>query len=197
MTLQELLGKDYKDDMTIDDINNAIAKREFVDSSTIAPSVDKSLYDKIASQLAEAKRELKATQQSTMTDNEKLQLALKEAEATKEEYERKTVRLEVEKHFIQNGLSDDDYSPFIEDIVTSDASKSIALTDNIIKLIKAQSEKATQEYKNNLREKLPKMPKGKGDEQLTEEEFKKMTLTEKMKLKAENPEQYKILNGGN
>ena len=56
MELKELLGNDYKDGMTAEEISAAIANKTFIDKSTLPPSVSKETFDKTAAELAKIKR---------------------------------------------------------------------------------------------------------------------------------------------
>jgi uncharacterized coiled-coil protein SlyX len=70
MDLKTLLGDDYKDGMTIEEINAALADKNFVDSSTLPKSVSKEVFDKTASELAAVKKKLRELQESSMTAEE-------------------------------------------------------------------------------------------------------------------------------
>lgn len=68
MDLKEVLGENYRDDMTLADVEAALSGLDLVDRSTAtAGTVSKATFDKTASELAAAKKELKAK----MTDDEK------------------------------------------------------------------------------------------------------------------------------
>lgn len=58
MDLMTLLGDAYKENMTLDEVNAALAGRDMIDRSELTANyVSKKLFDKTASQLAEAKRQ--------------------------------------------------------------------------------------------------------------------------------------------
>ena len=59
MDIKTLLGDTYKEGMTIDEINAALADKNFVDPTTLPKSVTKDVFDKTASELAKVKKELK------------------------------------------------------------------------------------------------------------------------------------------
>ena len=50
MELKDLLGDKYRDDLTIEEINALLADKNFVDPSTLPKSVEKSVFDKTASE---------------------------------------------------------------------------------------------------------------------------------------------------
>ena len=50
--IQSLLGEDYREGMTVEEINAVLANRQFVDPTTLPKSVEKTIFDKTASELA-------------------------------------------------------------------------------------------------------------------------------------------------
>lgn len=120
MDIKELLGDAYKEGMTIEEINTALADKNFVDPSTLPKSVSKELYDKTSSELAKYKKENEDLKSASLTDNEKLQKALGDAETARLDFVKKSVRLDVEKVFVDGGLTEDEYKDIIDGIVTAD-----------------------------------------------------------------------------
>ena len=55
--LKTLLGDQFKEGMTIEEITAALADKTFVDPSTLPKSVTKDIFDKTASELAKAKKD--------------------------------------------------------------------------------------------------------------------------------------------
>lgn len=60
--IKTLLGDAYQEDMTIDQINEALAAKEFVDQGVLKDYVPKATFDKTASEAADFKKKWKATQ---------------------------------------------------------------------------------------------------------------------------------------
>ena len=60
--LRSLLGEEYKEDMTLDDIEKALEAKELVEKSAMAGFVPKSLLDKASSEASDYKKRWKATQ---------------------------------------------------------------------------------------------------------------------------------------
>lgn len=195
MNIKELLGDAYKDDMSIEEINTALEGKNLVDASELPPTVSKSTYDKTASELAKAKSRISELENANLSDNEKLKKALEDAKKVKDEYNRKSIRLDVENVFVSGGLKEEDYKGVIDSIVTDNAETSVETAKNLISLITNQKKAAEQAVKKEFQDALKKPPAG-GDGALTKEDFDKMNLTEKAKFKAENPEQYNLLFGG-
>ena len=69
--LKTLLGDAYKEGMTVDEINKALADKDLVDRSTLPKTVLKETFDKTASELAELKKKFKTLEESSMTAEEK------------------------------------------------------------------------------------------------------------------------------
>jgi len=60
--LKTLLGDAYQDGMSFEEINEALAEKEFVDKGILEGYVSKSTFDKTASEAAEYKKKWRATQ---------------------------------------------------------------------------------------------------------------------------------------
>lgn len=196
MDLKSLLGDAYKEGMTIDEIEAAIADKTFVDPSSLPPSVAKSQFDSKVSELAATKKELENLKNQNLTDEQKVQQALADAKQAESDFKKKSVRLDVEKIFVSAGLEQKDYDSFIDGIVSEDSSASTELAQKLVTMLDSQKKATESAVRKELRGKLPDPPSG-GDGSVTKEAFDKMSVTEKMKLKAEHPEIYKELNGGN
>lgn len=96
-----------------------------------------------------------------LTDAEKIQRALKEADDTKSEYAKKTNRLDVEKILISAGLNEEDYSGLIDGIVSEDAEKSKSMATSLANMLNKQKEATEQKVKEELMDKT-KTPGGTG-----------------------------------
>ena len=75
MELKELLGTNYREGMTVEDIAAALKDLNLVDPATLEPSVSKSTFDKTASELATLKKQAK----ERMTADELAKAAQEEA----------------------------------------------------------------------------------------------------------------------
>lgn len=196
MNISELLGEAYKEGMTVEEINAALADRNFIDPATQPESVPKTMFDAKTAELSKLKKELSALKNQSLTDEQKLKEALKEAEKAELNFRKQSVRLAVEKTFVSAGLEQKDYEGFIDGIVTEDEDTSLALSKSLIEMVTKQKKAAENEVRKEFRKKLPDLPGG-GDGSVTKEDFNKMSLTEKMRYKSENPEQYNQFFGGN
>lgn len=196
MNIQELLGEAFKEGMSIEEINTVLADKNFVDPSTLPPSVSKEVFDKTASELATAKKTIGELKSASLTDEEKLQAALDAAQAKEDEFNRKSIRLDVEKVLVQGGLSESDYKDVIDGFVTTDKDASLRFANSLVDMVATQKQNAAEAVKSELQGLLTPPPKG-SESEVTKETFDKMSVSEKMKFKIENPDAYKEIYGGN
>lgn len=198
MDIKGLLGDAYREGMTIEEINAALADKEFVDPTTLPKSVSKELFDKKVSELAKFKKDYEDLKNTTLTDEEQRQKVLEDAENARKDYLRKSARLDVEKVFVEGGLTHDDYKDIIEDIVSEDAEKSVTLAKTLMSVISNQKTATEKAVKSELLKGSPKPPAGKGSEGMTLDKFRKLSTSERAEFYTQHPEEYKKLyDGGN
>ncbi len=196
--IQTLLGDEYREGMTIEEINAVLANRQFVDPTTLPKSVEKSVFDKTASELAKTKKELAEIKATSMSDDEKVREAIAKAESKEKEFTAKLNRLDVEKLFAAEGLTEADYAELIDGIVSEDAEKTMKLANNVLSMVKSQKTAAEKALKAELLKKTPKPPAGGGDYKgISLADFRKMSPQERYQFSVNNPEEYKKLYGGN
>lgn len=160
--IQSLLGEAYREGMTVEEINAALANRQFVDPATLPKSVEKSVFDKTASELSKVKKELAQMKDASMSDDEKVQAALAAADAKEKEFSAKLNRLEAEKLFVAAGLTQDDYADVLDDIVSEDTEKTMKRAQNTLALITGQRTAAEKALRAELMRGTPKPPAGQG-----------------------------------
>ena len=195
MELREPLGNDYRDGMTVEEIAAALSSKTFVDAATLPPSVSKETFDKTASELAKLKRENTELKNAGLSDAEKLQKALADAEAERKSYTLKSNRLEAEKIFAEAGISEKEYSSFVDTIVGEDSAASVSAAKAIAKMVSAQREAAGAAKQKEI---LDKTPKGgeHTETKMTLDEFRKLSPSERYQFSQKNPEEYKSLYSG-
>lgn len=195
MELRELLGNDYRDGMTVEEIAAALSSKTFVNAATLPPSVPKETFDKTASELAKLKRENTELKNAGLSDAEKLQKALADAEAERKSYTLKSNRLEAEKIFAEAGISEKEYSSFVDTIVGEDSAASVSAAKAIAKMVSAQREAAGAAKQKEI---LDKTPKGgeHTETKMTLDEFRKLSPSERYQFSQKNPEEYKSLYSG-
>lgn len=182
--LKTLLGDKYTDGMTIEDILKLEVEEPHIDMSKF---VSKELFDKSASEIANYKKQLRAN----MSETE--QKALADAEEKKALQER-IAQLENEKTIAENskGLVAIGY-----DDKTANEVATAFMNGDFNAVIQAQAKFVDAQKKsviaNAVKEtSIPPTDNGNGNV-ITKEQFKKMSLSEQMKVYQETPELYNEL----
>ncbi len=162
MDLKTLLGDDYKDGMTIEEINAALADKNFVDSSTLPKSVSKDVFDKTASELAKTKKELRKLQEDTMTAEEKLNAETEKAKELQSTYAKELAKLKAKEIFVEAGLIEKDYASLLDAVVSEDEEVTTTRAKAMVDVINAQKQAVEQAVKAELLKGTPKPPAGGG-----------------------------------
>lgn len=89
-------------------------------------------------------------EEAGLTDEQKVQKALKDAEDAKADYAKKTNRLDAEKILVAAGLTEEDYKDLIDGIVSDNADTTKSMATNLANLITKQKESAVQKTKEEL-----------------------------------------------
>lgn len=160
MDIQTLLGESYKEGMTIEEINAAIADKNFVDPTTLPKSVSKEQFDKTASEAAKYKKELEALTAASMSEEQKRQLAIEEAAQAKSTYAKALSKLRAQEILTAAGLTEKDYSSIIGNFVSEDEETTKASTKAFVDLLTAQKEAASKALKAELLKNTPNPPNG-------------------------------------
>ncbi len=191
MDIKGLLGDAYREGMTIDEINEALADKNFIDPETLPKSVSKELFDKKTSELSKALKRIGELENSKLTDDEKNQKILEDAENARIDYLRKSTRLDVEKVFVEGGLVSEDYAEIIEGIISEDTEKSVALAKTIMSAISNQKTATEKAVKSELLKGSPKPPAGGGKTLTVDDIMKIKDSAERQSAIAENIELFK------
>ena len=191
MNLKELLGDAYREDMTIEEVEQAMKDLNLVEPSTLPKSVSKEVFDKTASELARYKRELKELQEESMTAEEKLKLELEKATEAQAKYAKELSKLRATEIFVTAGLSEEDYTPLIDIVVSEDEEVTKVRAKSMVDVIASQKKATEKAVKAELLKGTPKPVGGDPDQGMTAEQFRKLSLLDKQKFAIENPEVYK------
>lgn len=92
---------------------------------------------------------------SKMTDEEKKSAEKEEMANKLHQYQMDLNRLEVEKIFESNGLSEEDYKTILPNIIGNDRESSIASANAFVTILKNNTEKVTQATKQDLLKQTP------------------------------------------
>ena len=151
--LKELLGDAYKEDMTLEDINTALAERELVDKSQFNGFVPKSLLEKANSEAADYKKKWKAAS----SEQEQKQIEDAERQAQIEE-ELKTLRraskvAEYEKQHLALKYEEKEAREIAEALCDGDM-------ETVFRLQKKHEEALQKSIKADLMKDMPTPPAG-------------------------------------
>ena len=101
-------------------------------------------------QLRDDSAAYKKLQEANLTDAEKIQKALADAEASKLDFVKKSNRLDIEKILVAAGLDEEDYKDLIDTLVSDDSEKSKAAATAFASLVSKQKEAAVQKTKEEM-----------------------------------------------
>jgi len=116
---------------------------------------------KVLKQLQEESAAYKKLQEAGLTDEEKIQKALKDAQEAKVSFAKQVSKLEVEKILVAAGIAEEDYKDLIGGIVTEDAEASKKQANAISAMLKKQKEATEKTLKEQLMDKT-RLPGGNG-----------------------------------
>ena len=177
MELRDLLGEDYREGMTAEEIATALSTKNFVNKETL---------DKTASDLAKVKKDMK-TNEGTLTER---------LEAQRQQIEQLTVkanRQEAASILAGNGMAKEAYDTFLDGIVTTDAEKTTAVATAIAAAFKAYGEATANKVKGELAAGVKVPSQAPAETAMTKEAFGKLTFAEQVQFKNDNPTEYAAL----
>ena len=160
MNLKELLGDAYREDMTLEEVEQALEGINLVDPDKLPKSVSKEVFDKTASELARLKKELKELQEKNMTAEEKLKLELEKAAEAQAQYKRELAKLRAREIFVTAGLSEEDYTPLIDIVVSEDEEVTKVRAKSMVDVIASQKKAVEKTVKAELLKGTPKPEPG-------------------------------------
>lgn len=177
MELRDLLGEDYREGMTAEEIATALSTKNFVNKET---------FDKTASDLAKAKKDMK-TNEGTLTER---------LEAQRQQIEQLTVkanRQEAASILAGNGMAKEAYDTFLDGIVTTDAEQTTSVATAIAAAFKAYGEATANKVKGELAAGVKAPSQAPAETAMTKEAFGKLTFAEQVQFKNDNPTEYAAL----
>lgn len=151
--IQSLLGDAYKEGMTLEEVNEALAERELVDKSQFDGFVPKSLLDKATSEAADYKKKWKAA------SSEQERKAIEDAEQQAQiQEELKTLRRaskvsDYEKQHLALKYDEKDAREIAEALYDGDM-------DTVFRLQKKHEEALQKSIKADLMKQMPTPPSG-------------------------------------
>jgi hypothetical protein len=164
MDIKTLLGDAYKDGMTLDEINAALADKNFVDPTTLPKSVEKTVFDKTASELAKANKRVKELEEANMTADEKTKAEMDKALKMQSDLAKELSKLKAKEIFVTAGLTEADFGTILDAVVSEDEETTKTRAEGFVKVLKSQKEATEKAVKAELLKTTPKPPAGGGTE---------------------------------
>lgn len=121
-----------------------------INGTDLAAAKKNNVDPEVLKRLKEDSEAYKKLQEADLTDAEKIQKALQDAELAKLDFAKKSNKLDVEKILVAAGLNEEDYKDVIDGLVTEDAEKSKALATSLASMLGKQKEAAVQKTKEEL-----------------------------------------------
>jgi hypothetical protein len=160
MALKDLLGELYKENMTTDEIETALADKTFIDPATLPKTVAKEQFDKTASELAKIKKELSDKAAESLSAEQRAKLAIDEANAAKADYLKRLSKLKAEEILKGAGLTETDYSEIIDKLVSEDEESTVKTATAFSNIISTQKMAAQKAREAELLKNTPNTPNG-------------------------------------
>lgn len=156
MELAEILGDSFKEGMTAEEITEALKGVNLVDPSKLPESVSKAAFDKVSSDLAAAKKQLKAK----MTDSEQKDAAQRAAAEELENLKKENATLKYKESFLANGYDAESANKLAEAFANGDMKEFSKVSKAYMEAKKKEIETAT---KAELLKKTPMVHSGGGE----------------------------------
>ena len=121
-----------------------------INGTDLAAAKKNNVDPEVLKQLKEDSAAYKKLQEADLTDAEKIQKALQDAESAKLDFARKSNRLDVEKILVAAGLKAEDYEALIDTLVSDDAEKSKSAATAFADIVSKQKEAAVQKTKEEM-----------------------------------------------
>jgi hypothetical protein len=189
--LKGLLGDQYQEGMTLEQVEEALAGREIVDKATLPKSVKKELFDKTASDLADAKKRVKELEDAQLTDEQRVQRELEKRDEQIAELRRNAMKLSAREKLAKAGYESDEFvDALVGQLSVDDPNALSGLVDSLIGVIKNAEDAKEREVLADRMKSNPKPPPG---DDPKPPKLSDLTITEQMKLKATDPERYRAL----
>lgn len=160
--IKDLLGDQYKEGMTAEEITTAFASKDFIDKSTLPPSVDKVTFDKTASELAAAKKALKDFETKNLSAEEQLKRQQEEFATSQKTLQAELSKLAAKELFIGAGLKETEFADLMGIVVRDDVESTKTAASQVVKMLTAQKTELEKSIKAELLKGTPTPPGGAG-----------------------------------
>lgn len=152
--LKEIMGDSFKEDMTKEDISNFF-ENSVISSGKVVPlekftNIEKQYKDS-KNEVGKLNKQINDFNNSKLSEEELKQKIDADNKALIEGLQKQLIQTKVEKVFESNGIKQEDYSDFIDSIISSDEEKSIKSANSLITVFK---KKIDEQVKAEIAEKL-------------------------------------------
>lgn len=161
MDLKELLGDSFKEGMSIEEINAALAEKKLVDPSTLPESVSKELYNKASTEAANLRKQLK----EKMTADETAAAAQKEIQEQLANLQKENNVFKFKEQFLSGGYDAKTAAELADAMASGDMTK---FTAAHAKFAEEQKKQLQAQIKADLLKETPGLG-GDGDDGSGEE----------------------------
>ena len=190
MKFKDLLKDAYKEGMTLEEIETALADIEFPEDQTAEVERLKTANSKLSSENADWKRKHR---EALSEEERKAQETADELKQLREQNEKLVRESNLSKHkakFLGMGY---------DETLATDAAE--AMVDGDMERLFSYQQKHQEAFEKKIRadalKGTPKPVPDKKDGAMTLENFKKMSTQERLEFSQKNPDEYKTLYGGN
>lgn len=190
MNIKDLLKDAYKEGMTLEEIESALANIEMPTDSSAEIERLKNALSKSNSEAADYKKQLR----DKMSDDEK---KAKEDAEKLEKLQNDYNELVKEKNIA--GYKSELLALGYEEKLASDTATAMVNGDTakVFANQKKHQEAVAQKIRSDILKDTPKPDGGNGSGTITIEKLKEMSVEERLKFSEEHPDEYKQLYGGN
>lgn len=180
MELKELLGNEYKDEMTVEEINKVLSTKEFVEKDKYDRL--KTSFDKTASETAKYKKQLEGAN----TEKETQMTEKSELEKKVEEMQKHLNISDTKAKLLGLGYDNDLATECATAMVDGDI-------DTVIRCQTSFKDKTVSSVKSDVLKETPKPETGSKESNLTLADLRKMSVADQYKFSKEHPDEYKKL----
>ena len=190
MKIEDLLKDAYKEGMTIDEINDALASIELPTDNSAELDKLKTALSKSNSEAAEYKRQLKE------------KMSADELKAKEDAEAREKLQKDYDELLKKVTVSDNKAKLLAlgyEDALATETAEAMANgeLDKVFANQKKHLDSVEKKVRSELTKNTPKPDGGNSDVGITKEALLKMSSGERLKFSQEHPEEYRQLYGGN
>lgn len=126
--------------------------------------------------------------QAGMSEEDRMKAAIEEADKRAAEFILKSNTLDAREIFLQAGLAEDDYTDLLKQVVTADTDQTKANAQAIVAVLDKQKKSVEEATRDAVLKSNPTLNGAAGENTLTKEQFSKMSYTEMLQAKQDNPD---------